>query len=79
MRTIPSKGTRLSLAYAISWLATIGWLVSAIAVFANAATIEQIQAVGVTFDNWKATMVMVLGVYALSESAIKGGEAYMNR
>jgi len=79
MKTIPSKGTRLFASQVIAVLATLGWLASIIAVFSGVATIVQIEAVGVTFDNWKATMVMVLGVYALSESMVKGGEAYMNK
>lgn len=79
IKTIPSKGTRLAWAKSIGWFATIGWFASIVAIFAGWATIEQITAVGVTYGNWKATMVFLLGVYAASETGVKVGESLMNR
>jgi len=79
VKTIPSKGTRIKWAKGIGLITTLAWLASALLVVTGHATESEIKLIGVTFDNWSATMTMLLGIYAASESVVKGAEGYMNR
>ncbi len=78
-RKIPSRGTRLWMMIGIEFMATVFCIVLFSKMLGAELNAEYVNEALLIFSAWAGFTQWNVGIYAMSETVVKGGEAVMNK
>ena len=79
IKTIPSKGSRLKMMIWLEFLATFFCLFIFYKMLGAELNTEYVKEALLIFSAWAGFTQWNVGIYAMSETVVKGGEAVMNK